>query len=1030
MDWKRLPHLVRNAPGLPLVFILILVLAAFLSWSLARDRARDLVEAKVDMTMESVNLADLVETALGGATVVARQVASDVGTALASGDSQAMGRFQPRLTAFVAGFPGLEDIVVHDRVGHVLAQARSPRAAERPLPAPPDRESWTPTPTKPIIQTVEKQPGVLRVATAITDEMGQPRGAVSVLVDLKALMAIQDKPSLCREIHVNAAWVLGQGHCAPVTTAREGGKILSGRSRVASNDGIVVVASITERQALDRWRDNLWPTLGLATLALVLLGGVVASILRNVAHDMEQERIRTRENALLAEALAASGLGTWEWSSREGAGRLRGGDPPIPDLEGVTWMDRVLPRDRGVLRADLEAQERGLPVSLDRQVRLDLGEGTPRWIRFRGRLATETVGTRTLTRVTGLWADVTNQRHGAMERLRLATAVEKGPVAVIMTDADGHIDYVNRKFQDMMGYEPVEVLGQSPNLLASGLTDPEIHADLWSHLTKGNVWSGELVNRHKNGHLVWHHVSISPILAEETVIGYVAMYQDISDRKRLQENLNMQVAMMRAVLDISPNGILVADLHGRPRLINLRLRRLWGLTEEIAASEEPGLMFETMARKVQDPDRFLATVHALNETPRETEVGVEVALRDGRIIERLSLAVEDHAGTPWGRVWFFREVTEQKRVERALSDQLEFQHTLMDTLPNPVFHMDRQQRFLGCNAAFGSLVGRSPEAVFGALAEELFPQERARRLTEGNGDLLAQGGMYRGEITLMGMDGVFRDMALSKAGFTDTQGHVSGIVGILTDVSNLKQATEELRRSNQELEQFAYVASHDLQEPLRMVSSYLGLLKRRYADRLDGDAEEFIGYAVDGAHRMQDLIQDLLHFSRIDTRGNPLEPTSTRLCLDMAKENLRVAMEEASALLTIDPLPMVMADDAQLTSLFQNLLGNAVKYRAADRRPEIRVSAEQDGDFWRFSVADNGIGIDPQFSEKVFMIFQRLQTRDRYPGTGIGLAVVKKIVERHGGRIWLDGKEGVGTTFYFTLRAIPEELNSFSETAE
>jgi PAS domain S-box-containing protein len=354
----------------------------------------------------------------------------------------------------------------------------------------------------------------------------------------------------------------------------------------------------------------------------------------------------------------------------------------------------------------------------------------------------------------------------------------------------------------------------------------------------------------------------------------------------------------------------------------------------------------------------------------------------------------------------------------------------MDTLPNPVFHMDRQQRFLGCNAAFGSLVGRSPEAVFGALAEELFPQERARRLTEGNGDLLAQGGMYRGEITLMGMDGVFRDMALSKAGFTDTQGHVSGIVGILTDVSNLKQATEELRRSNQELEQFAYVASHDLQEPLRMVSSYLGLLKRRYADRLDGDAEEFIGYAVDGAHRMQDLIQDLLHFSRIDTRGNPLEPTSTRLCLDMAKENLRVAMEEASALLTIDPLPMVMADDAQLTSLFQNLLGNAVKYRAADRRPEIRVSAEQDGDFWRFSVADNGIGIDPQFSEKVFMIFQRLQTRDRYPGTGIGLAVVKKIVERHGGRIWLDGKEGVGTTFYFTLRAIPEELNSFSETAE
>jgi len=271
-------------------------------------------------------------------------------------------------------------------------------------------------------------------------------------------------------------------------------------------------------------------------------------------------------------------------------------------------------------------------------------------------------------------------------------------------------------------------------------------------------------------------------------------------------------------------------------------------------------------------------------------------------------------------------------------------------------------------------------------------------------------------------------MAVAKTAFADTQGRISGVVAVLTDISDLKRAAEDLRRSNQELEQFAYVASHDLQEPLRMVSSYLGLLKRRYGDRLGQDADEFMDYAINGAHRMQALIQDLLQFSRIDTRGAPLTRVASGECLRLAVENLRVALEEADACLDLGPMPEVQADSAQLTSLFQNLIGNAVKYRAPDRAPVVRVGASRRGDHWEFYVSDNGIGIDPKFADKVFMIFQRLQTRDRYEGTGIGLALAKKIIERHGGRIWLEGAEGLGTTFRFTLAAAPGASSPRAQT--
>lgn len=266
---------------------------------------------------------------------------------------------------------------------------------------------------------------------------------------------------------------------------------------------------------------------------------------------------------------------------------------------------------------------------------------------------------------------------------------------------------------------------------------------------------------------------------------------------------------------------------------------------------------------------------------------------------------------------------------------------------------------------------------------------------------------------------LLEDMHEEHARMDETQ---RAVFNILEDVEVERIKAEHARAlaesANQELEHFAYVASHDLQEPLRAVSSFAQLLARRYQGKLDPDADEYIGFVVEGAKRMQMLITNLLALSRIGTRGQPFAPVDVEAVLQAAKENLAAAIEESEAVITHDPLPTVMGDQTQLTQLFQNLFGNAIKFRRLEETPRIHVSAAWRDGGWRLFVRDNGIGIDPQFFERIFVIFQRLHGREEYPGTGIGLALCKKIVERHRGRLWVESEPGNGSTFHFN---IPDE---------
>ena len=282
------------------------------------------------------------------------------------------------------------------------------------------------------------------------------------------------------------------------------------------------------------------------------------------------------------------------------------------------------------------------------------------------------------------------------------------------------------------------------------------------------------------------------------------------------------------------------------------------------------------------------------------------------------------------------------------------------------------------------------------------------------------GSVQHGEGDLLRGDGTRLPIEYACAPIRDGSGVVGAVLSF-RDVTErraaereIEERARELARSNADLEQFAYVASHDLQEPLRAVVSYLQLLERRYGGQLDERAERYIGHAVDGGRRMQTLITDLLTFSRVGRRDMAMEPVDLERLLDRAEASLRVAIEESNATVTHDPLPTVDGDTTQLTQLFQNLLGNAIKFRG-EASPTVHVSAERQDGAWLISVRDNGIGIAPEYRERVFVLFQRLHGRDEYGGTGIGLAVCKKIVERRGGTLWVEDTPGGGSTFRFTI---------------
>jgi len=361
-------------------------------------------------------------------------------------------------------------------------------------------------------------------------------------------------------------------------------------------------------------------------------------------------------------------------------------------------------------------------------------------------------------------------------------------------------------------------------------------------------------------------------------------------------------------------------------------------------------------------------------------------------------------------------------AEEALREGEERFRTLANNISQLAWMADEKGYIFWYNQRWFDYTGITLVEMAGWGWQKVHHPDHVQQVVAKISKCFQSGEVWEDTFPLRGRDGNYRWFLSRAVPICDPEGRVLRWFGTNTDISERMRSEEhllrtvgELKRSNDELQQFAYIASHDLQEPLRMVASYTQLLAKRYKGRLDSDADEFIAYAVDGSNRMRGLIQDLLAYSSAGTNGTALREISSENALKEALTNLRATIEESGAVVTHDSLPAITTDDTQLAQVFQNLVGNAIKYRSAEV-PRVHVSATKNGGKeWIFSVRDNGLGIDPQYFERIFILFQRLHGQKEFKGTGIGLAICRKIVERLGGRIWVESQPKKGSTFYFAL---------------
>ncbi len=499
--------------------------------------------------------------------------------------------------------------------------------------------------------------------------------------------------------------------------------------------------------------------------------------------------------------------------------------------------------------------------------------------------------------------------------------------------------------------------------------------------------------------------------------------QEITERKQAEEELRRSEEQFRLLLNSTAEAIYGVDLNGDCTFCNASCLNLLGYRE----SDE--LVGKNIHRQIhhKHPD---GTPFPEEECRMTLTLGhVEGAHTDDEVFWRADGACfpaeywsypQHRDGEIVGAVVTFLDITERKLAEQKLQESEERNRKLVEFLPKMI-GVHAKRKWVYMNPAGLKLLGAKSEGeLLGREIQETICTEFLE-IVRSRVEQAEVNGLPTPEMEekLIRLDGSRVDVSVSSVPI-DYQGE-PGILMFAEDISARKQAEEELRRShdevkrsNAELQQFAYVASHDLQEPLRMMSSYMGLIERRYKGRLDADADDFIRYAIDGAKRMKMLINDLLEYSRVGTHGKTFGPVDCETLLSRVLYHLQLSIEESSATVTHDHLPTVIGDGAQLMRLFQNLVHNSLKFKK-DSPSLIHVSAELFDGNWLFSFHDNGIGIDPQYTDRIFVMFQRLHNREEYPGTGIGLAICKKIVERHGGRIWVQSEQGEGATFFFTI---------------
>ncbi len=511
------------------------------------------------------------------------------------------------------------------------------------------------------------------------------------------------------------------------------------------------------------------------------------------------------------------------------------------------------------------------------------------------------------------------------------------------------------------------------------------------------------------------------------LVGYLAdMVWEISERKRIEEEQQRLGIRYQTLQAVSSDGIHIINQEGQLVESNAAFRRMLGYGDK----EELQLSVKDWDAGIP-PDELAAMAQRLLHSSAVFET--KHRRRDGAVfdVEVSVSGVQLHDG--WYLYASSRDISKRKELEHSLEQSRQLQADIFDFLPDATFVVDLEKRVIAWNRAMEQMSAVPKQEMLGqgdhAYTIPFYGERRSQlldlidlddaELREKYQDVTRVGDHLYAETFCPALyNGKGAHVWAIVAPLYGTDGQRIGAIESIRDITALKETEANLARSNQELEQFAYVASHDLQEPLRKIAGFTELLASRYRGELDEKADSYITYIVDGATRMRTLINDLLSYSRVMRSTKELADTDSAVVLAKVLKDIELAIKESGAEISYGSLPVIRADQVQLGQLFQNLIGNALKYRGV-APPKIQIKAVKKRDNWLFSVNDNGIGIAPEFFERIFAIFQRLHTRSEYPGTGIGLAVCQKIVERHGGKIWVESSVGNGATFFFTIPVSP-----------
>jgi PAS domain S-box-containing protein len=590
--------------------------------------------------------------------------------------------------------------------------------------------------------------------------------------------------------------------------------------------------------------------------------------------------------------------------------------------------------------------------------------------------------------------------------------------AIFMMDPEGQVVSWNAGAERIKGYSAEEIIGHN---FSCFFPPEDIERGAPQEVLRMTAASGRHEEQgmrvRKDGSRFLASVTITALRdATGNLRGFSEFSHDLSESKE-------SGAKYRGLLEAAPDAMVVVNQAGEIVLLNVQAEKQFGYhRDELVGQKVKNIIPEGFA------ERLVADGLRSAEDALAQQIGTGIELTGRRKngsefpIEIMLSPLESTEGILVTAA--IRDISVRKDAEKHLAQMEGRYRGLLEAAPDAMVVVNQAGEIVLLNVQAEKQFGYRRDELVGQKVKNIIPEGFAERLLadalRSAEDALAQQIGTGIELNGRRKDGSGFPIEIMLSPLESAEGIL--VTAAVRDITKRKRAeahllqkVEELNRSNEELEQFAYIASHDLQEPLRMVASYTQLLSRRYKGKLDSDADEFISFAVDGASRMERLIKDLLAYSRVGTETKDLLDTSSEEALQQALINLRGAVEESDAQVTHDPLPIVVADEMQLIQLFQNLVGNAIKYQNPGI-PRVHISAARDSEKrWKFSVQDNGLGIDSQYFEKIFGMFQRLHKREEFEGTGVGLAICKKIVERHGGSISVESQLGHGSTFCFVL---------------